>query len=117
MGATDRRRSVKKIDTVTLVTNVLLSIGYVPLSLFALFGVMMYDNPPDHAFADFLLQAGVGLSVFTPLACIMCIAASVAARRQGKGKFAFFIQFLPIIVFAVAIFFMFLSDLVATTAA
>ncbi len=104
-----------KLGTATVVTNVLLSLLFVPLSLMGIFGAMLADNPPDHFLARGVLYAAVMLSVYMPAFCIASIALSVILRKKGKHLFGFLVQFAPILIFALVFVLLLISNIIAAS--
>ena len=100
------------LDKKGIVFNILLSIIYIPMSIAGLFTIFFWDSPiTDYSELKRLLLnivTWVGFSI--PLLSIVSIFTSVVARRRGKSKFSFTIQFLPILVFIVMIISMFFMD-------
>ena len=108
-----QKRSKTTLDVITIVTNVILTVLYVPFGLFSFFGIFMADNPPDLIFGALLLYVAVMLFLAVLICCVAGILWSVMARVKGKSKLAFTVQFLPIGVFAVGLLLLLLSGLFA----
>jgi len=108
-----RKNRNSKLDNITIVTNILLSVFYAPLSLMGLFGAMMSDNPPNNIIARAIMYVGIILCVATPAFCGWGIISSVTLRKKGKSLSAFFVQFAPILIFAISVLIIFASDLIA----
>lgn len=117
--STEKHSPVKcppsKLGTATVITNILLCLLYVPLSIMGLFGAMLADNPPDHILARGLLFAAIMLSVYIPAFCVASIALSVIFRKKGKTLLSFFIQFAPLLIFTLVFVLLLISNIIATT--
>ena len=91
------------LDQKGVIFNIVLSIIYVPLSLAGIFTVFFWDAPTT-GYSELklsLLNAVTGLGLAFPLISLASIFISATARKRGKSKFSFLIQFLPALVFAV----------------
>lgn len=100
------------LDKKGVVSNIVLSIIYVTLSIMGVFTIFFWDAPTtNYSELKILLLdivTWIGLSI--PLLSIASIFTSAIARKRGKSKFSFIIQFLPIPVFAVMLILMFFMD-------
>lgn len=109
----EQKRPKTTLDVVTTVTNVILSVLYVPFGLFSFFGMFMADNPPDSFLGALLVYAAVILFMLTPVFCVAGIVLSVTLRRAGKSEHSFAAQFLPIGSFLVGVLLLLLGNLFA----
>ena len=98
-------------DVVGILSNVVMSLLYAPLSFACLFSVFMADYPPEDLVASQLLYAALYLFLSVPVFCIVGIVWSVIARSREKYKFSFAIQFLPFGLIAIAVILLVLSSL------
>lgn len=100
-----------KLDKKGYVTNIILSAIYVPLSIIGVFTIFFADAPTTDysALKEMLLNIVVYIGLSIPLLSIASIFTSVIARKRGKSRFSFIIQFLPIpifIIMMILVFFM-----------
>ena len=93
-----------KLDKIGLVLNIILSVIYVPISLFGVFSVMMADAM--HMYSEtvkIILSFMIYLGISLPIISIVSIALSVFFRKKGKSVLSFFLQFIPLFVFAIIV--------------
>ena len=108
---------MKKLDKLGIVFNVVLSVFYIPFSLFCFLALMLSEmaigatNPTYICIIDVFCM----VDFFIPLLCIVGIVLSVWFRKKGKSIWSFVIQFLPLIVFALDLIFLFLTDFIPKT--
>ena len=107
----DENVAYGRLDKLGIITNFLLGIFYIPLSVFSVFSIFFLDNPPAGQ-AGSVLSMGVliGLLV-TPISAIAGIFLSVAWRRAGRSVPSFIIQFAGLISFAIMLLFLTIAGL------
>lgn len=92
------------LDKKGVIFNIVLSVIYVPLSLAGVFMIFFADNPTGLTEGQLrLLETGIYCGISVPLIAIASIFASIVARKRGKRIFSFVIQFLPLIMFLLAL--------------
>ncbi len=91
------------LDKKGVVSNIILSIIYVPLSIMGVFTIFFWDAPTTNysALKIWILDTITWIGFSIPLLSIAGIFTSAIARKRGKSKFSFVIQFLPIPFFVV----------------
>lgn len=91
------------LDKKGVIFNIILSVIYVPLSLMGMFTIFFADAPTtDYSvLKESLLSVVIYIGLSIPILSIASIFTSVVARKKGKSKFSFIIQFLPIPIFVV----------------
>lgn len=99
------------IDKKGVTLNIILSVIYIPLSLIGMFTVFFADAPTTNYsdLKNLLLNIVIYIGLSIPIISIASIFTSVVARKRGKSRFSFVIQFLPIPVFVammILVFFM-----------
>ena len=96
------------LDKTGVILNIILSVIYVPLSVAGICTIFFWDVPPTDysALKIFLLEAITWIGISVPFLSIASIFTSVIARKRGKSKLSFIIQFLPVFAFAVIFLFM-----------
>lgn len=98
------------LDQKGIIFNIVLSVLYVPLSIAGIFTLFFWDAPTtDYSTLKLMLLdivTGIGFSI--PVFSLAAIVASIVARKRGKSKFSFIIQFLPIPIFVILLAFIFL---------
>lgn len=99
-----KRVQYNKLDKIGLALNIILSVIYVPISLFGVFSVMMADAM--HMYSEtvkIILSFMIYLGISLPIISIVSIALSVFFRKKGKSVLSFFLQFIPLFVFAIIV--------------
>ena len=96
------------LDKKGVITNIILSIIYVPLSVMGVFTIFFADAPAEmnSSLKNLLINIIIWIGFSVPVLSIAGIFASVTARKRGKSKFSFIIQFLPIPFFIIMIILM-----------
>ena len=90
-------RKYTKLDKVSLATNVVLAILYLPISLFGVFLVFAADSMFMYSeliqkIISFMIYLGLTL----PFVSVASIVLSVVLRKKGKSLVSFLIQFVPL---------------------
>ena len=100
------------LDKKGVIFNVILSIIYVPLSIMGFFTIFFADAPAEinSSLKNLLIDIIIWIGFSIPLLSIASIFTSILARKRGKSKFSFIIQFLPIPVFVIMLILMFFMD-------
>ena len=99
-----KRVQYNKLDKIGLVLNIILSVIYVPISLFGVFSVMIADAM--HMYSEtvkIILSFMIYLGISLPIISIVSIALSVFFRKKGKSVLSFFLQFIQLFVFAIIV--------------
>jgi len=92
------------LDTAGVFFNILLSVLYVPLSLYGIFSVFAADSMFLYSSGvQKVIELMVGIGVSLPFASILSIMTSVALRRKGISVLSFAIQFVPLLLFVIMI--------------
>lgn len=95
----------RNLDRVTGVTNSILGILYIPLSLFFSLSGMVSDGfvgkatPVQEAICNVITFLGV-LTAPVAFGSLIC---SILSRQKGRSRLSFWIQFLPLLYIAVII--------------
>lgn len=99
-----KRVEYNKLDKIGLALNILLSVIYIPLSLFGVFSIFMADAMHMYSEAvKFIISLMIYLGLSLPIVSIASIALSVVFRKKGKSVLSFFLQFIPFFVFAIIV--------------
>ena len=88
-----------KLDRAGIVTNVILALLYIPISLIGFFSVFAFDNPPAGAVASLTTLVNLGISL--PIVSMLSIAFSIRFRRSGHSVLSFCVQFVPLTLFII----------------
>ena len=84
----------KDIDKISIVLNVLLAVGGLPIATFAGWIIQAFPTGADWIYIGYL---------FVPAIAVFSLAASVSLRRKGFSKTGFFIQFVAPVIFFVLV--------------
>ena len=98
-----------ELDRIGIVTNIFLSVLYVFLSFIGMMTITLGDNP-DNVTLMIEIIGYIGISM--PYISIASIFISIFARKKGKSKFSFVIQFFPLIMFLIMIVMIFIYFLI-----
>ncbi|MBQ7874881.1 MAG: hypothetical protein IJ306_06980 [Oscillospiraceae bacterium] len=102
--AVPKKATYNKLDNAGLISNIILSVVYFPLSLLGFFSIFFTDNMSAYSEAiQTLIIIMVCIGVAMPFVSVLSIMSSVILRKRGKRIFSFAIQFLPLILFSVMI--------------
>lgn len=86
------------LDKIGLVTNILLAVLYIPLSLFGLFSVFAADSMFMYSeLIQKIISFMILLGLILPFLSVASIVISVVLRKKGKSIASFLIQFVPIV--------------------
>jgi ABC-type siderophore export system fused ATPase/permease subunit len=104
-------KSMKKWERACRVSNIILSIVYVPGGwIFGFLGLMFFSlGLPDAPFTAICSFVASLLFLLTPVFCILGILFSVLLRKKNAFVAAFLIQFLPFMTLGIALVSFFLS--------
>lgn len=99
-----KRVNYTRLDKVGLVFNIVLSVVYIPLSLFGVFSIFMADaihmySETVQAIISILISIGLAL----PFVSVASVVLSVVFRKKGKSLLGFLIQFVPLILFLILV--------------
>ena len=101
-----------ELDKKGVVFNIILSVIYIPMSIAGVFTVFFADNLSGFTQTKLaLLYIAIYIGLSIPLASIVSIFTSVVARKRGKSKFSFAVQFIPIAIFIIAVLFLICATL------
>jgi len=97
-----KKSTYTKLDRIGFITNIVLSVLYIPLSIYGIFSLFAADSMfmyPEslQKIIDILISVGICL----PFVSVASIALSVVFRKIGKRYLSFVIQFIPIIIFLI----------------
>lgn len=99
-----KKRDYNKLDRLSFIFNIILSICYVPISLFGFFSVFAADSMSMHAkFIQKIIEIMIVIGLTIPYVSILSILFSVILRKKGKSILGFIIQFIPLILFIIMV--------------
>ncbi len=99
-----KKENYNKMDKIGFISNIILSILYVPISLYGIFSLFAADSMFMYSetiqkIIDLMITIGITL----PFASVLGIVLSVVFRKKGKRILSFTIQFIPLILFIVMV--------------
>jgi Na+-driven multidrug efflux pump len=92
---------MKKLDKISNICNAILTVLYVPLSLFSYLLYMASEATMDANNPLFisLINVFCVITLLIPLMCFAGIAGSMLLRKNGRSVSSFIVQFIPMVIF------------------
>ncbi|MBR5121600.1 MAG: hypothetical protein IKU89_03540 [Oscillospiraceae bacterium] len=108
---------MKKLDKIGKIFNIILGVTYIPLSLFSWLLQMASESTIDATNSIYipLINAFCVICFIIPLLCIAGIIISVILRKKGYSKSSFIVQFIPLVIFILNLFLLFVTDFIPAT--
>ena len=99
-----KKENYNKLDKIGFIFNIILSVLYVPMSLYGIFSIFAADSMFMYSetiqkIIDLMITSGITL----PFVSVLGIVLSVIFRKKGKRILSFTIQFIPLILFIVIV--------------
>ena len=99
-----KKENYNKLDKIGFIFNIILSVLYVPMSLYGIFSLFAADSMFMYSetiqkIIDLMITIGITL----PYVSVLGIVLSVIFRKKGKRILSFTIQFIPLILFIVIV--------------
>ncbi|MBE6632332.1 MAG: hypothetical protein E7623_06495 [Ruminococcaceae bacterium] len=99
-----KKENYNKLDKIGFIFNIILSVLYVPMSLYGVFSLFAADimfmySETIQKIIDLMITIGITL----PFVSVLGIVLSVIFRKKGKRILSFTIQFIPLIPFIVMV--------------
>ena len=99
-----KKENYSKLDKIGFVFNIILSVLYIPMSLYGIFSLFAADSmfrypEPIQKIIGIMITIGITL----PFVSVFGIFFSVVFRKKGKRILSFTIQFIPLILFIVMV--------------
>lgn len=109
--------STKKLDRVGYVFNIVLSILYIPISLFSWLLLMASEASIDATNQTFIILINIfcWIALLIPFLCFLGIFISVRFRKKGHSVWSFIIQFLPLVIFGMNLLLLFIAESLPAT--
>ena len=104
LGIVIPKKENTKLDKIGFIFNIILSVLYVPMSLYGIFslfaadGMFMYSETIQKVIA---LMITIGITL--PFASVLGILLSIVFRKKGKRILGFIIQFIPLVLFVIMV--------------
>ena len=97
-----KKGDYNKLDRMSFIFNIILSVCYVPISLFGFFSVFAADSMSMHTeFIQKIIEIMIVIGLMIPHASILSILFSVILRKKGKSVLGFIIQFIQLVLFII----------------
>lgn len=99
-----KKENYTKLDKIGFIFNIILSVLYVPMSLFGIFslfsadGMFMYSETIQKVIALMIT-----IAITLPFASVLGILLSIVFRKKGKRILGFIIQFIPLVLFVIMV--------------
>lgn len=92
---------MKKLDQLGILFNIILTVVYVPLSLFSWLLQMASESTigVTNLLYISLIDVFCVIAFLIPLLCIAAIVLSVVLRKKGYCVSSFVVQFVPLVIF------------------
>lgn len=92
---------MKMLDKISMISNIILGLLYVPLSFFCLLLQMASDGTVGATNPIYIQMNRIFCmaALTVPFFCVVGIVLSIVFRKKGCHVWSFIIQFLPIVVF------------------
>ena len=99
-----KKENYTKLDKIGFIFNIILSILYVPMSLYGIFSLFASDSMFMYSetiqkIIEFMITIGISM----PFSSVICIVLSVVFRKKGRRILSFTIQFIPLILFVIMV--------------
>ncbi len=99
-----KKENYNKLDNTGFIFNIILSVLYIPMSLYGIFSLFAADSMFMYSetiqkIIHFMITIGISL----PIVSVLGIVLSVILRKKGKRILSFIIQFVPLILFVVMV--------------
>ncbi len=99
-----KKENYNKLDKIGFIFNVVLSVFYIPMSLFGIFSTFVADSMFMYSETiRKIIELMINIGIAMPFVSILCIALSVIFRKNGKRILSFTIQFIPLMLFVIMI--------------
>ena len=99
-----KKENYTKLDKIGFIFKIILSILYVPMSLYGIFSLFASDSMFMYSetiqkIIEFMITIGITM----PFSSVICIVLSVVFRKKGRRILSFTIQFIPLILFVIMV--------------
>ena len=99
-----RKENYTKLDKIGFIFNIILSILYVPMSLYGIFSLFAADSMFMYSKTiQKIIELMITIGITLPFASVLGIVLSVIFRKKGKRILGFTIQFIPLVLFVIMI--------------
>ena len=99
-----KKENHNKLDRVGFIFNIILSVLYIPTSLYGIFSLFAADSMFMYSET---IQKIIGLlitvGIVLPFVSVLSIVLSFVFRKNGRSILSFVIQFIPLVLFIVMV--------------
>lgn len=102
--AIPKKDNYKNLDRIGFIFNIILSVLYVPLSLYGIFSLFFADSMFMYSETiQKIIELMIAIGITLPFVSVLSIVFSVVFRKKGKQILSFTVQFIPLVLFAVMV--------------
>ena len=99
-----KKTNYNKLDKAGFIFNIILSVLYVPMSLYGIFSLFAADIMFMYSETiQIIIKLMITIGITLPFVSVLGIVLSVIFRKKGKQILSFTIQFIPLILFIVIV--------------
>ena len=99
-----KKENYNKLDKIGFIFNIILSVLYVPMSLYGIFSLFAADSMFMYSETiQKIIELMITIGITLPFASVLGIVLSIIFRKKGKRILSFTIQFIPLILFIVMV--------------
>ena len=108
-----KKESYNKLDKIGFIFNIVLSILYLPISLYGVFSLFATDSMFRYSETiQNIIELITTIGVTLPFVSVLSIVLSIIFRKIGRRILSFTIQFIPLILFVIMVItFEFISNI------
>ncbi|MBE7021109.1 MAG: hypothetical protein E7411_06735 [Ruminococcaceae bacterium] len=107
---------MKKIEKIGYVFNIILTILYIPISLFSFLLGMLSETVMDTTSQMLirLIHISSCVAMIVPVLCFIGILFSIRCRKKGYIIWSFVLQFAPLVIFCLNFILIYIIDIALT---
>ena len=99
-----KKEKYNSLDKLSFIFNIILSILYVPMSLYGIFSLFAADSMFMYSKTiQKVIELMITIGTTLPLASVIGIVLSVVFRKKGKRILSLIIQFIPLMLFVIMV--------------
>ena len=99
-----KKENYNRLDKLSFIFNIILSILYVPMSLYGIFSLFAADSMFMYSETiQKIIELMITMGITLPFASVIGIVLSVVFRKKGKRILGFTIQFIPLVLFVIMV--------------
>ena len=108
---------MKKSERVGYVLSIVVTILYIPISLFSFLLGMFSEVVMDTTNQIFinLINISSCIAMLVPIFCFFGILLSIRCRKKGYIAWSFVLQFLPLVIFSLNLLLIYMADVLIAT--